>query len=462
MSAFEGSIDEYIKSHIEHRIINHFFPNIAPWVNRCNEPVDIYCCDCHITAPTMRCSGDPQTSLGNSLTNLVSILASYMYATPDGEEGDIVAWVEGDDSLVAVPPTWKSDELTRYMEGFIKMGFSTKMVVEDFVGDAGYCSMFFNRRGDLCPRVAQTFLDFPWNHSGHLGRGRELMHLRAMSLHATCPSQPLTWALARHYSPEFQCVARLPFNAYEAQEYERAGFDVYVHGNTMQIYMTARKLGLVPSEAERRLFEDKYHISIPDQIKIEERVLEHGVIGLIMGAQGQPNNWVYLDQLCRVDGVDIPSCRAFYDVATRSERSEEIHPHARYAPGPDGKLQIQEEHRTPVRAAETDHELEERTPLSPYQYHFMLRLRERYRRRQARRLRAWRVHHRLETASRVIRAWGVAALIIAVLVVAGLVAVAAGRHAHVPDLQLARVLDRVLDPMNNRLAARIWLWAHKL
>lgn len=310
MSAFEGSIDGEIKEMIEHKILSYFFPNIRPWLQRCNEPLDIWCNDCFIHAPTMRCSGDPQTSLGNSLVNLVTILAAMW--RQDVDMNDVICWVEGDDSIVSCPANWDENNIRQHEEYFRKMGFSTKMELYDFVGDAGYCSMYFDHDFNMMPRVAQTFLDFPLDNSGFLNRGKELLSLKAYSLHSINPTQPLVWALERYYSPRSEYVARVPFNAYQMEEYELAGYDVHLDADHMLVTLPTIKLGDFPSDDERRLFADRYHIEPAKQIKLEKSILRHGVRGLILNSKNHVNHH-YIRQICQIDGIDYEQCRNFYN-----------------------------------------------------------------------------------------------------------------------------------------------------
>lgn len=317
MSAFEGSIDGWVKEHCENEILKHFFPNIAPWIDRTLEPLNIFCKDCHCKTSTMRCSGDPQTSLGNSLTNLCSIIAAYCYSVKEklsfeAISDKLVAWVEGDDSLVSYFPGWTDEQFERYQNAFIMMGFATKMEKVDFVGDAGYCSMFFNDDCELCPRVAQTFMDFPWDHNNRINRGQELLYLKASSLHHTCPCQPLTWALARFYSPHVNVVSRLPYNTYEYEEFIREGYKVEINGEFMQIELPPQLFGYEPTDSSRALFYQKYGINPDEQVKLERRILEYGPLGLLRKRRLGGNNWYYLEQLCRVDGINLEDCKNFY------------------------------------------------------------------------------------------------------------------------------------------------------
>lgn len=347
MSAFEGSITGYIKDHIEHKILRHFFPNIDPWLQRCNEPLDIYMDTVHFTASTCRCSGDPQTSLGNSLTNLASILAAYMYATDGDDPAHVVAWVEGDDSLVLNP--FNEEQLRKYREGFVAMGFSAKMELVDFVGDAGYCSQFFDELGNNCPRIAQTFLEFPWNHNGCLSMGSELLSLKALSLDCSARGQPLAWALSRKYAPRTRAAIRLPYNAYEAEEYQREGFNVCVTSDHMIVYLDSLRCGHEPNDAQREIFAAKYGITAAKQRKIERKILKYGVNGLPLR---------HLRRLCETDGIDYDACCRFYhDNIDRVQETNGRRFTSVLKRGKDGRKDVRQKFVTPLPASPA--------PLSP-------------------------------------------------------------------------------------------------
>lgn len=311
MSAFEGSITGRMKDLIEHRILNHFFPNIRPWLERANEDLNVDMVDriskakiVRFHLDTVRCSGDPQTSLGNTLTNYATILAARMWAKIDGFEDfarSTVAWVEGDDSILHYD--FEDDqEFARYRQAFINMGFAAKMEVKEFVGDAGYCSQFFDRQAHNCPRVAQTLIDFPWSHSSYLGHGMELLALKALSLQASCPGQPIVYGLMRRYC-NLQGVAVLEHNAYAMEEMERQEINVMLTRKHMAVNIRPF-IPTEPSEQQRILFYLKYGITVGEQNYIEHLIVTEGLSKI-------PDH--YLRRFCEVDGIDYDSCRKFYD-----------------------------------------------------------------------------------------------------------------------------------------------------
>nr|UCS96344.1 MAG: RNA-dependent RNA polymerase [Riboviria sp.] len=317
MSAYECSITAEHQRLIEHAIFKHFFPRAGPWVDRYLERIKISQKGYNASLPSLRRSGDPQTSLGNSITNIVSIIAAALYVIDKHNCGPVkpTAWVEGDDSLVAWPAEWGNAHdsanpyFNTYHEAFVKMGFDTKMEICSFAGDAGYCSMFFTEAGKNSPSVASTFIDFPYDHN-NTGQGVELLAMKSQSLVAQAPGQPLTWALAQYYNPPTPLHLRLPYNAYEYEEYIRQGFEVILSQSAMVVTLYPKPIPQ-PSEADRLLFQGRYGFTPIEQQDIERRILEKGLLGV---------THYELRQLCVEDGIDIDCCAVFY--ARNVERSD--------------------------------------------------------------------------------------------------------------------------------------------
>lgn len=389
MSAFEGSITARLKDLIEHRILAHFFPNILPWLTRCNEDLDMWLQRVHIRAASIRCSGDPQTSLGNSLTNLASIFAAYIYTISQYsyEEWDfpteckqLSVWVEGDDSLVAVPWMRKHDNrynhpydhyitkrrkhfLATYKSAFRMMGFATKMEEVNFVGDAGYCSMFFDSGGNNCPCVAQTFMTFPWNNTGNLGRGRELLGLKASSLVHEARGQPLTWAISEHYKVDTPCYVRQPYNAYEYEELRREGYNVFVDDSHMVVELAPFDVPR-PTRSQRQLFAERYGIDIETQKAIEARIIKRGVSGL---------RHKHMVTICQAEGLNLAAYETFFHDNVNIEHcTDYIRQHFVLKRGEDGKFSKVQKSISPQAIAPSIHhgyEWDSRVETGPYTAH---------------------------------------------------------------------------------------------
>lgn len=315
MSAFEGSITADIKNLVEQKVFKHFFPKYADYIDQyVKSDISVRVDRVSATIPNCRCSGDPQTSLGNSLTNLASIIAAVLYmrdTTNQPKQGadeilaSLRAWVEGDDSLVDLGCVTSEPSIpASYTRAFELMGFATKMELKDFVGDAGYCSMFFNREGILIPSVAQTLIDFPWNHhpNNNIPYG-QLLSLKARSIGACSPGAPILSALYNRYATRNLCIS-IPFNAYEAEEYSRQGFSVTPgRGTDMVVTGQGRVEPMAVAAMSRLLFEQKYGVTPTEQIQIEA-IIEKKELCKI------PDK--FMRTICRVDGIDWDVCRRMY------------------------------------------------------------------------------------------------------------------------------------------------------
>nr|QIJ70127.1 RNA-dependent RNA polymerase [Merch tombus-like virus] len=325
MSAYEGSITPHIKEHCENRIFRHFYPNASSWIARTTEDLSLYVQGASFTIDNCRCSGDPQTSLGNSITNFMSICAAYGYAcrklnvpmvTADGlapwvlnEFTAPVCWVEGDDSLVKYDHNFERPGFyDAYKEAFIKMGFATKLEISDFAGNAGYCSMFFTDKARNSPSIGQTLLDFPWCHDGTQNRGREYLSLKALSLANSAPGQPITWALAMHYAPTSNQIVSLRYNSYEHEELLREGYDVRIRGSRMDVHMNPLKNRIVqPDDDDREFFFRRYLITPKEQMNLEQDILKHGMKAIV------DHGMFVVRQVCSKEGLDYDAYHKFYE-----------------------------------------------------------------------------------------------------------------------------------------------------
>lgn len=308
MSAFECSISHDIINLIELRVFRHFYPACTPWINK-------YLSDIHISKngvktvlPCSRRSGDPQTSLGNSLTNLASILAAFFYVNEQlGINVLPTMWVEGDDSLVAWPEEWGqpslyNDAFETYHNAFQKMGFATKMEISPFVGRAGYCSMYFDERGHNSPSVTHTLLEFPWDHNNS-NQAESLLAMKAQSIMAQAPGQPITWALASRYAARRAYRVRLPYNDYLFEEYKREGFHVVPGRGDMIITIPPNVGPVEPDAQDRQLFAQRYGVQPDEQREAERMIMRYGISYM-------PRTT--LMKLAEVDGVDLAACRKYF------------------------------------------------------------------------------------------------------------------------------------------------------
>lgn len=87
-----------------------------------------------LTGPARRWSGDMNTSLGNTISNLLCLRTALKLA---GEDPDRVI-VEGDDSLVHVEHPARVPEIVHHLES---MGLITKPIEFDSPGEAGFCHL---------------------------------------------------------------------------------------------------------------------------------------------------------------------------------------------------------------------------------------------------------------------------------------------------------------------------------
>lgn len=87
-----------------------------------------------MNGPCRRWSGDMNTSLGNTISNLLCLRAALSMC---GEDPDRLI-VEGDDSLVHIEDPANADIIVRNLES---MGLITKPLTYPEPGQAGFCHL---------------------------------------------------------------------------------------------------------------------------------------------------------------------------------------------------------------------------------------------------------------------------------------------------------------------------------
>lgn len=140
-----------------------------------------------------RMSGDPWTSFGNSVTNLMVMCFLANQKKWQHFEGI----VEGDDGLFTIfgeVPT---------SEDFAALGFDVKAEIFDTPEDAGFCHVHYvPGEEDILIDPIENILKFGWTTSNAMcGSPRVLKQLaraKCMSLLALCPSSPIVSSFARY------------------------------------------------------------------------------------------------------------------------------------------------------------------------------------------------------------------------------------------------------------------------
>jgi len=192
-----------------------------------------------------RMSGEMCTSLGNGFTNM--ILASYI---ADQKGGVVHGFVEGDDGLFV-----SNIKLTA--EDYKKLGFEIKIKEEPDPCSASFCGLVFAESGQIIRDPRKFLMKFGWSHSC-IQAGKkvhlELLRAKALSTLSETPHCPIVSAVAMAALDDtVGCNARFVEDGY--------------HLNKPKSVVRPQ-----PAHDTRVLFERLYHISVEDQLLIEDLI----------------------------------------------------------------------------------------------------------------------------------------------------------------------------------------------
>lgn len=202
-----------------------------------------------ISCDAIRWSGEMNTSLGNSIMNYASIMATAKYL-----KYNVSAVVEGDDALIGVPANATKEEYSRVMS---MMGFNIKIDEYQFAGDAGYCSMYWDRDMNVAVKLTDRLPDICWTNPQSLlvCTREELLMAKLASLSVECPYLPGLWKMF------VGGVVRSPLNLYEVEMLTATAAD--------KCYEYHGRPGREPTLQERANYQMCTHFDIGDQFIIE-------------------------------------------------------------------------------------------------------------------------------------------------------------------------------------------------
>lgn len=206
-----------------------------------------------------RMSGEMNTSLGNSFSNLMFMLFAF-----DEYKIDYLGpVVEGDDGLVAV-----SGSIPQ--EYFPKMGLNVKMVIVPELSVASFCGIIFDPLDEINIRdprepLCTTF----WVPKRYALCGEEkyyqLIRSKALSLIFEYPGCPILYKLGRK-------LFEILHNYEVLQEPDRDSYKMYYYKQAYEAYCDDRLPHKDTGIATRILMSDQFGISISEQLAIEREI----------------------------------------------------------------------------------------------------------------------------------------------------------------------------------------------
>jgi len=217
-----------------------------------------------------RMSGEMNTSLGNTLMNLM-VIRFIAYK----KKAHVVCVVEGDDSL----SRWFPPEATPTVEEYKALGWKVKDVRFLRPGDASFCGNVYDCedlevvKDPMYILVSLGWLNRKWNGCKNSVR-MQLLKAKVMSMAHQYGRCPIVWAASKRLlelTADVKIKKKLLYNFY----------DQYWMTEGLRHNYSSPKIS-EPGLNSRLLVERMYSISIQDQYDIEEKLLnmELGPISL--------------------------------------------------------------------------------------------------------------------------------------------------------------------------------------
>lgn len=195
-----------------------------------------------------RMSGEMNTSLGNGFTNLML----SMYLSQRGGSQYFDAVVEGDDALIITDAT-----LTK--EQYADLGFTIKIEEVSDVCGASFCGLVFSDAMQCIKDPKIFFRHFGWTESYLFAKYKthlSLLHARALSALHELGQCPIIGAAARYALNMTSSYKPLFTDRYKERLFNKPWV----------------ACPLKPAMSTRMLFEDKFGISVSQQILIERDI----------------------------------------------------------------------------------------------------------------------------------------------------------------------------------------------
>lgn len=180
--------------------------------------------------------------------------------------------MEGDDAIVSTDGVNVS-ELIADLES---LGMAVKYTIADRPGDAGFCSMYWDRDYNMVSEPHSRIAHFCY--SSRRSDPEDQLAAKAMSLWADCSRCPVLGALASAYSRE-RTVSGIHLTSYEVGELRRDGVSVRPQskGNSLYVVECHRLPYIRPTYRCRLLFEKLYGMSCLAQVECEENILQGNI-----------------------------------------------------------------------------------------------------------------------------------------------------------------------------------------
>lgn len=303
MSAFECAMRSHLQEHCEMIVYKRIIPVayhkyldelLLPLTMRTRDGVCI-------RTPALRLSGEMNTSLGNTITNVISIeTCAHYLGLPEGSYSYVC---EGDDALLRLPRSVFYNKDDQYVDQWSpimrNLGFNIK--IENLgmpLGRAGYCSTYWDEDCNIVINPIKALMTF-YIGNNHMPV-EEQLRMKALNYAVSCPGEPILTALSAAYLNRTQC-ARMSWSSFY---YEERGdsWHLKVDHNGDLITTWSPKITW-PNLAQRQFFEDMYGVSVEEQLRIELLICRDPEAGVKLALEelGVPEEYAYrFDQAIRI------------------------------------------------------------------------------------------------------------------------------------------------------------------
>jgi len=203
-----------------------------------------------------RMSGEMNTSLGNSFSNLMIYLYNLHLMGKTGK-----CLVEGDDLI----GTYCGPKIP--VEFYSELGFTVKVIYLRTVNLASFCGQIYDRETfTVIADPTKVMLNFGWcgfRYKDSKPKKRmELIRAKALSMLATYPGCPILYAMA-------QCYVRLTEKYHYMLDASLSWFEKAMKSNLIKDALTGKYDNYQVSMSSRLLMEEVYGYSIAEQESLE-------------------------------------------------------------------------------------------------------------------------------------------------------------------------------------------------
>lgn len=221
--------------------------------------------------PAVQYSGRYTTSLSNTIRNklMMDSVATFLGV-------DYAGVFEGDDSLTSWPHSVDKEQIS---DALGRLGVVAELDEIERPGKGGYCSMYWNDDNELVIEPVKLLSNFPISRSQlslSSKNHRELLSAKAMSLAYRAPGCPISCALVDTY---IQPSGLLDNH----NQWVRERFHVFTKtvrqghittGNSVKVVFDRWDLVRPPTDNQRHMFHELFHLPPHVQIQIENKIRE--------------------------------------------------------------------------------------------------------------------------------------------------------------------------------------------